>query len=56
MHRTATQYDKTGLRRSVAEHDEIIGAFANGDPEWAKAVMTAHVRRAYHVQKNKLKA
>lgn len=56
IHRTATQYSKAGLERSVAEHEEVIGAFENGDPEWARAIMTAHIRRAFHVQKNTMKA
>lgn len=56
MHRTAAQYSLDGLQRSAAEHTEIIEAFENRDPDWAKSIMGAHVRRAYHVQKNKKKA
>lgn len=49
VHRTVQKYSRAELRRSLSEHDEIISAFANGDPQWAAAVMTAHIRRAYHV-------
>lgn len=46
--RTAQQYDHENLRRSHHEHDELIAAFARRDEEWAKAVMTGHIRRAFH--------
>jgi len=46
--RTARQYDRAQLVRSVAEHDEIILAFRRRDSAWAEAVMTAHIRRAFH--------
>ncbi|GGD79352.1 GntR family transcriptional regulator [Croceicoccus mobilis] len=55
MHRTAAKYTQSGLQRSVAEHEDLIVAFENGDPDWAKAIMVAHVRRAYHVQNNNRK-
>lgn len=48
VHQTAQRYGEAQLRRSLSEHDEIIAAFENGDSEWASAVMTAHIRRAYH--------
>lgn len=46
--RTARQYDREAVERSHAEHDELVVAFRRGDSEWAKAVMTAHIRRAFH--------
>jgi DNA-binding GntR family transcriptional regulator len=46
--RTAQQYDLENLRRSHHEHEELAIAFDNRDGEWAAAVMTAHIRRAFH--------
>ena len=46
--RTALHYDRAAVARSHAEHDELIGAFRRCDSEWAKAVMTGHIRRAFH--------
>lgn len=46
--RTARQYDLENLRRSHHEHEELLIAFDNRDSDWAAAVMTAHIRRAFH--------
>jgi DNA-binding GntR family transcriptional regulator len=46
--RTALQYDRENLLRSWREHDELIAAFARQDGDWAHAVMTGHIRRAFH--------
>lgn len=46
--RTARQYDLENLRRSHHEHEELLNAFDNRDGDWAAAVMTAHIRRAFH--------
>ena len=46
--RTAQQYDLENLRRSHHEHEELVMAIDNRDGEWAAAVMTAHIRRAFH--------
>lgn len=46
--RTARQYDLENLRRSHHEHEELVMAFDNRDGEWAAALMTAHIRRAFH--------
>ena len=46
--RTARQYDREQVLRSLSEHDELVLAFRRRDPEWASAVMTAHIRRAFH--------
>ncbi len=39
-------YDDASLRRSLAHHVEIVAAVREGDPAWARAVMTAHIRNA----------
>ena len=49
VHRTALRYDADQLRRSLAEHVEIIAALEAHDGDWARAVMTSHIRRAFHV-------
>ncbi|MGB5076404.1 MAG: GntR family transcriptional regulator [Sphingorhabdus sp.] len=46
--RTALQYDRDSLQRSWHEHEELLAAFSHRDPEWASAVMTGHIRRAFH--------
>jgi len=45
---TARQYSREQLARSLAEHEELVEAFRHRDAEWARAVMTAHIRRAFH--------
>lgn len=46
--RTARHYDREAVTRSHAEHDELVLAFRRSDAEWARAIMTAHIRRAFH--------
>lgn len=46
--RTALQYDRENLQRSWNEHEELLAAFAHRDADWASAVMTSHIRRAFH--------
>jgi DNA-binding GntR family transcriptional regulator len=46
--RTAHQYDRANLIRSHNEHDQLIAAFTCHDGDWAEAVMTSHIRRAFH--------
>lgn len=48
VRRTAARYSRTELARSAHEHGELIQAFAVGDADWARAVMTGHIRRAFH--------
>lgn len=48
VRRTAARYGRAELARSAHEHGELIQAFAARDPDWAKAVMTGHIRRALH--------
>lgn len=42
-------YDDASMRRSLAHHIEIVAAIRAGDPQWATAVMTAHLRNARNV-------
>ena len=46
--RTALQYDRENLQRSWHEHEELLAAFTHRDADWASAVMTSHIRRAFH--------
>jgi DNA-binding GntR family transcriptional regulator len=46
--RTARGYSVEDLRQSARDHDELIAAFHARDPAWARAVMTSHLRRAFH--------
>jgi len=46
--RTARTYSPEDLRQSARDHDELIAAFAAHDPDWARAVMGSHLRRAFH--------
>lgn len=48
VRRTANQYSQDDLIQSGVDHDELIAAFAAKDPKWARAVMTSHIRRAFH--------
>jgi DNA-binding GntR family transcriptional regulator len=48
VRRTATRYDRADLARSAHEHGQLIQAFTAHDEDWARAVMTAHIRRALH--------
>jgi DNA-binding GntR family transcriptional regulator len=52
VRRTASQYQMDDLRQSAREHRELIAAFAARDSHWARAVMTSHIRRAFHVFNN----
>lgn len=49
VRRTAQLYGPDQLRRSAAEHAQLVAAFEAGDPDWARAVMVSHIRRAFHV-------
>lgn len=48
VRRTAARYGRAELARSAHEHGELIQAFAARDADWARAVMTGHIRRALH--------
>lgn len=49
VHRTARQYGAEQFARSLAEHRELVDAIQKGDADWARSVMTSHIRRAFHV-------
>lgn len=46
--RTAIGYSRDEVETSRREHDELIAAIEARDASWARAVMTAHIHRAYH--------
>ncbi len=46
--RTARTYSQGDLRQSARDHDELVAAFVARDPDWARAVMGSHLRRAFH--------
>ena len=46
--RTARTYSPEDLHQSARDHDELVAAFAAHDPDWARAVMGSHLRRAFH--------
>lgn len=46
--RTALLYDGDQLQRSHREHADLLAAFERGDSGWAQAIMTGHIRRAFH--------
>ncbi len=48
VRRTAARYGQAELARSAHEHGELIQACAARDADWARAVMTGHIRRAFH--------
>jgi DNA-binding GntR family transcriptional regulator len=49
MNLTARQYSIEQLRRSHADHLEIVHALDSRDQQWAGALMITHVRRAMYV-------
>ena len=49
VRRTAVRYGREQLAQSAREHQELIQAFEARDAEWARSVMTSHIRRAFHV-------
>jgi DNA-binding GntR family transcriptional regulator len=48
VRRTAMHYGREQLAQSAREHGELIQAFDARDADWARAVMTSHIRRAFH--------
>lgn len=50
--RTALHYDRENLRRATHEHDELLAAFDRQDGDWAAAVMTGHIHRAFHAYRD----
>jgi len=43
---TFRRYDTGALARSMGHHRELVAALRAGDPDWAEAVMTSHIRAA----------
>lgn len=46
QHRTLHAFDEAAMRRSVNHHLEIVAALRARDPDWAEAVMRAHLLSA----------
>jgi DNA-binding GntR family transcriptional regulator len=51
--RTFFWIDKTELAQIHAQHEELLKAFENRDPVWARAVITAHIQRTLFMHKSK---
>ncbi|MCK2238422.1 MULTISPECIES: GntR family transcriptional regulator [unclassified Crossiella] len=47
--RTFHDYQPAELARSLSHHRELVDALTEGDPDWAEAVMRAHVLAAKRV-------
>jgi DNA-binding GntR family transcriptional regulator len=47
--RTFGAYSETSFARSIDHHRALLAAFQAKDGIWAAAVMTSHIRAAYHV-------
>jgi DNA-binding GntR family transcriptional regulator len=47
--RTAYSYHRRDLLRSHSEHAELLEALETRNATWARAVMAAHIQRAYQV-------
>jgi DNA-binding GntR family transcriptional regulator len=56
LQQTAMAYSRAELDRSCSEHTQITTALSHGDPDWAEALMIAHIRRALHARLNPAKA
>ena len=46
VHHTFRRYSAEQRARSLAHHRELLDAFRARDPQWARAVMTSHIRAA----------
>lgn len=49
VYRTAHRYRRAELEQSARDHRELIEAFKAADANWARAIMTSHIRRAFHI-------
>lgn len=54
VQQTVLNYDRAHLLHSQSEHVEITSALEHRDPDWASAIMTAHIRRAFHVHADRM--
>lgn len=48
IHLTALSYNQESLETSYREHEELILAITKRDAEWARIIMSGHIRRAFH--------
>ena len=48
IRRTAMHYDREQLVQSAHDHRELIQALVARDAEWARTIMSSHIRRAFH--------
>lgn len=48
VQQTFRRYSPAQARRSLAHHQELLDALRARDPQWARAVMTSHIRAAMH--------
>lgn len=46
--RTFRHYSRADLRRSAAQHHDLVTALAAGDGDWARSVMATHILSARH--------
>jgi DNA-binding GntR family transcriptional regulator len=46
VQQTFRRYSAAQARRSLAHHHELLDALRARDPQWARAVMTSHIRAA----------
>ncbi|MEO8888155.1 MAG: GntR family transcriptional regulator [Jatrophihabitantaceae bacterium] len=46
VHQNFHDYSSDALRRSLAHHAELVAAARAGDPDWAEAIMRAHLFNA----------
>lgn len=43
VHQTFARYDRDDLRRSAAQHQDLVQAIRRRDSEWARAAMQSHI-------------
>ena len=55
VHHTANAYSPEQISKSIAEHRELTDAIEHGDADWARAVITGHIRRAFHVYSQRVR-
>ncbi|MDX5359720.1 MAG: GntR family transcriptional regulator [Alphaproteobacteria bacterium] len=54
--RTFARYEPAEIRRSMAQHRELLEAFRAREPGWAEAVMRAHIHAGHAVMKRAVAA
>jgi len=48
VQQTFRRYSPKQAKRSLVHHQELLDALRARDPQWARAVMTSHIRAAMH--------